>query len=509
MTIDKTKIISAFYGGISRDDKSQTAGAVSNIEEVDIFSNADFVQAEQIMSTDTFPSASNVYAYSVGDDDIMYAYGKETAANKVRLFSVADGGSDNPGSWATLFTSSDATSVATTVSPVEFFKTTESPATYLYYIAGTGSAWLLKRYSITGTTEATVGTLSGLTGSFDRPTMKKFFGSLYICHGQFIASIDSDGTFTEKAFTLPNSQIAVDIIPVSDVAIVLARNANRFINETTGYWWDLEAATQFDDQFKIPFGGPQFISNWKENIIIFCAIAGIGKFYKLSGAFPGAQPLEISDKIVLNCGVETSTQPISSPKMVSQRNGQLYFGLFKTDKTGIYSIGQLDSQKPLAFILSKRFHTTDYSLHSPTALLVHGPNFYGAFIDNGTASTVRCESNNSPTRSSTALIESIWYDDGRPAQTKQLARAYINSYPLSASTALTLHVGKDFTATYTQVNRPDNSIFNTLNGLLGFFKPAAFSNNYAYRFKVVFTSNGVNSPKLQSVGLRYFVKELL
>jgi len=503
---DKIKIINKFYGGITRDDQSTVAGAVSNAEEVDIFTNKDYIQAEQVMTADALPADSELYSYCVAEDDTVYGYGKETSGNKVRIFNVANGGASNPGAWATFFTSSEATNVATTLSPIAYHKTSETGNHFLYYIRGTGSSWYLARLRIDNTTESNVGTLSGLNGSYDRPTMKRFFGELYITHGQYIAKVDDDGTFTEKAWTLPNSQEAIDIIPVSDVAIVLARNENRYINETTGYWWDLESSTQFDDQFKIPMGGAQWISSWKEKIIIFCAINGIGKFYMLSGAYPGAQPLELPDRLLTNIATETSTQPISSSKMVSQKDGVLYFGVYKTDKTGIYALGQIDSNTPIALILSKRFLTTDYSAHKPTGLLIHGSNYYAAY-DNSGALNSRCESMNSPNRSSQAVIETIWQNYNSPLQRKDLTRAYINAYPLKADTSLNLYIATDYSTSYTQVKRPDDSVFNSLNGLLGLFRPASFSGKFAFKAKVAFTSKLTNSPKLQSIGLRANVKD--
>jgi hypothetical protein len=505
---DKVKLINSFFGGIVRDDKSRIAGAHFNIEEVDIWSNQDYVQAEQIMSADTLPSGSEIYAYDVGEDDILYAYGKETATNKVRLFSVADGGSDNPGDFTTLFTSADTTNLATALSDIKFHRTSETGGgKFLYYVAGAGSSWVLKRYDITAATESTVGNLSGFISSF-RPAMKRFFGELYICHGQYVAKVDDDGVFVEKAFTLPNSQVAIDIIPVSDVAIILARNINRKVNETMGYWWDLESATQFDDQFRIPMGGGQWIVNWKEKIIVFCAINGVGKFYVLSGAFPGAQPLEMPGRLLTNLAAETSTQPISSPKMVAQKDGILYFGLYKTDKTGIYALGQIDANAPIALILSKRFSTTDYANHKPIALLIHGPNFYGAYNDTAGNLISRCESNNSPARSSNAVIETLWIDFDAPLQKKNLTRAYLTSYPLPSGTSLSLSVASDYSSSYTAVKRADNSVFNSANGLLGLFRPAAFQNKMVFRAKVSFTSSGTNSPKLTGIGLRAQIKPI-
>lgn len=266
------KYINRFYGGIVRDDKSKVVGAASNIEELDIFSNADYITPEQIVSSDSMPASTEIYDYTAGDDDVVYGYGKETAGNKVRIVSVASGGTTDPGAFSTLFTSADATNLATVVSNFKFFRSVESSnPTSLYYIKGTGTSWYIARYNIgaaaeqrwTGSAWSSSGSwdsssqLTGLNGSFMRPTMKVIFGELFICHGQYVAKIDKDAVFTEKAFTLPKEWESVDIIPVSDVAVILTRNKNRLINEARGFWWDLTSTLSFDDQFIIPMGGPR------------------------------------------------------------------------------------------------------------------------------------------------------------------------------------------------------------------------------------------------------------
>ena len=90
----------------------------------------------------------------------------------------------------------------------------------------------------------------------------------------------------------------------------------------------------------------------------------------------------------------------------------MYFGLWKTDKTGLYAIGKAGARLPTALILSRRFDTSSYALHKPQAANAFGPNFFCAFDDNGSADFARIENNNSHTRSSNATDESILIDAG-------------------------------------------------------------------------------------------------
>lgn len=505
------------WGGIVRDDKSKIAGGAFNVEELDVYENADFVRPTQIMSADSMPAGTEIYSYTADNSDNVWGYGQETAGGKVRLVKVTTGGADNPGAFTTVKTSADATNLFNIASPIQYFRQDETGTNFIYYTTQASGTIRLARYDITNDTEdtyngsawVTKGTpdsnsqLTGLDGSYDRITMKVIFGELFITNGQYIAKVDKDGVFTEKAFTLPNGWEAVDIIEVSDVCIILARNINRLANEAKGFWWDLTSQLQVDDSFDLPMGGPQWIVNHKETIKILCAQNGQGRMYQLSGAFPGAIPVEIPGIKIDNVGSDGTTTPISSPKMVAKYNNILYFALKKTDKTGIYAIGQLDSDKPTAMVLAKRFATTDYSLHTPYSLLIQGPNFYAAYMDNATATSVRCETKNSPARSSQAVYESIILDGDDPTVNKTIERAYLTSYPLPASCSLDLYIDPDYSGTYTQVKRPDNTIFNSTNGLLGFFKPSAFKDKKVFRLKVLFTSNGTDAPKLTGIGLKY------
>lgn len=505
---DQTLIINKWYGGMVRDDKSRIRGAAYNVEEMDIFSNEHFIQAEQILTADSLPASTEAYAYTADLSDNVWLYGKETSGNKVRLLKVENGGADNPGAVSTVFTSADATDIAYSVSPIAYHRQDNGNKNFLYYVTKDASnVCRLKRYDITADSESetdaggTAMTLTKLDGSYDRISFRRIAGELFVTNGQYISKVDKDGVFTEDAFTLPNGWEAVDIIGVSDVALILARDINRLSNSSKGYWWDLTTATQFDDQFDLPMGGPQWIENFRERVIMLCAINGKGRFFQLQQAVPGAVPVTLPGIELTNVASETSTQPISSSKMLAPKENVLYFGLYKTDKTGIYAIGQLDEDKNYAVILSKRFHTTDYSAHKPTALYIQGPNFYAAYVDNTTASTMRCESKNSPTRSSNAVYESVWIDVEKPAQDKDLKSAHVTTYPLASNTSVALSIATDYSASYTAVTRPDSSVFNSANGLLGFFRPSAFKKKKVFRVKLALTSSTTNSPKVTAVTL--------
>lgn len=497
----KVKTIRDFFAGIIRDDKSKIVGAASNIEELDIFTNRDYIQAEQIFTADAMPASTEIYSYCSDNASTVYGYGKETAGGKVRIVSVASGGGDNPGAFATLFTGADTDDLAYKISPLVFHRTTEANPNYLYALTKNGTTIKLWRYNIVAGTESFVGTLTGLDGTDDRVSMKVVFGELIICNGKYMAKVDKDGVFTDDAFTLPNDWVAVDFIPVSDVCVILARYLDKSVNYCKGYWWDLTSTTQVDDSFNIPSGGPQWIYNHQEEVLMLCAINGKARFFKLSGAFPGAVPQELPGIELTNVGLEADQQPVSSSKMLAEKDKVLYFGLYKTDKTAVYALGKLDSDKPRALLLSKRFHTSDYSLHIPTGLFILGPNFFGAYSDNGTATNTRCESRNSPSRSSQGIYESIVIDDDSPNSDKKFEGIYVSCQPAPASTDVDVSTALDY-GSYTEIFRGDGTSLNTTSALQGWFPIKSSKQNKVIKIKLKLVSATTSSPKVTAIGIK-------
>jgi hypothetical protein len=232
-----------------------------------------------------------------------------------------------------------------------------------------------------------------------------------------------------------------------------------------------------------------------------CAQNGVARFYS-SIASPGAPLIQIHGMELSNEASETATQEISSPKMMATKDNVLYFGLYKSDKTGVYAIGNLDEDKPTALVLAKRFDTTDYSRHVPIALHTQGPNFYASYEDNGAFKHARCESNNSPDRSTQAVYESVIFDEGDPTKNKDITGMYIMTKPMLSGTSVQGWISSDY-GSYVQVLQEDTTTFGTPNKLLANFRGKSVSGK-THQFKFQLTSSGANSPIV--TGLAYVVR---
>lgn len=489
-----SKIITKFFGGMVRDEKSKQLGVCSNIEEFDILENQDYMIPTLIMESDSMPGSTDVKTYTADRSDTVFGYGRETAGSKVRIVSVATGGATAPGAFSTLFTA--ASVLYYSGAPIEYHSSATGDANRLYWLSKNGSTISLNHCTTAGASETSDGTLTGLDGTNDRLGMRRIYGELHIMNGQYIARVDKDGVFTEKAFTLPNGWEAVDICEAGNSGLIIARNININSNITKGYFWDLTSLNGFDDSFDIPFGGPQWVIKHRETIKIMCAINNRARFYQVS-AYAGGVPSQIKGIELLNVATETSGVPISSPMSASIKDDIIYFGINKSDKTGIFALGQIDNDKNYSFYLAKRFATSSYALHVMSGLFIQGPNFYGAFVDNGTVSNSRCMTLNSATRSSNAVYETVVIDEDLPAMLKRLSEVFITSQPAPTSCSATVSVLSDY-GSYSQIYKA-NGTSMVVTDTLASFSPKK-SGIKSFKIKLSATSSGTNAIRFTGVG---------
>lgn len=251
-------------------------------------------------------------------------------------------------------------------------------ASFLFYVTGNNQ---LIRLGATpdGTTEFTAdraGTemiLEDLGTADDRIPMLRYAGRFFIGHGQYISQVDNGGVFIPKDFTLPDGWEAVSMEPFDNSIGILCRNVNNKVGHGKVYYWDLVATTGFLAEVTIPMGGPQIIMNHREVPWVIAAQNGTMRSYIILDSSARRQ------HTLYDISTETDTQAIVPDACKFITEDAMYFGLWKTDKTAMYSIGQVDSGFPYALYLAKRFNnpvvssiTNSTTTATLTTATVHG-----------------------------------------------------------------------------------------------------------------------------------------
>lgn len=486
--------IDKFMGGISAGERDRRVGVCLNIEEIDIFTNPNWIQPETIFGSEA-GITRKIQAYDLAEGDTAYAYG-QSADGDAEIWSLASASTTNPGTWSSVF---ESTNDVHPNADMKWHKWA-SGADYLYYPTISASTVTLRKLGDLVTyTETSVGTLTGVDGTGDRIKIVRAFGELFVLQGNLIANVADDGTFTNAAFTLPTDLTGVDMVIKGNTMYILCKfitgdSRSRIVT------WDLAATKGPDDQIDIAMGGPQWIANHNDTLRVCCAFNGIAKFYEVT-SFAPVKTHELSD-----IETETNAQQISPANTVYIKDNILHFGLWRTDTSGMYSIGRTTEDSPLALVLGRRFDTSDYASHTPTAANAFGPNIFVSFDDNGTADTRRIEGNNSPTRSSNSIYESILIDFDDPETIKDIHSIIVLSKIIPASTEIKVDFRVDNAASYDSASLQTLTSTNdqTHNGGQAdtfWFREIKSVAGRLVQMRIRFTSSGTSRPQLYSVAL--------
>lgn len=523
----KLNRIDRWYGGIVTGDKDKKDGGCLNAEELDIFSNPDYVQPETVLSADTSITTGTygVYGFTTDKSNNLYAISDDAAGTpKVKIWKLSSAAGDNPGDFAAYKTSAYNARASGYANNI-IWHAWGSPITnsYLYYIGGTNSLIRLGDIEAAGTTEATTDsgattmTITGLTAATKYVPFKRVNAELFIGAGQYISKVDSDGVFTDQAFTIPNEWEIVDFDGLGDELYILARNVRSGDNSCKIFIWDKVSLQTIEDEIMIPMGGPQTLFNHNEVMRVICAQNNKLRIYELVSLVP-VKTHEIACRTDL---AEAAVDGfVASGKAVFSKNNIIYIGMAGTlvngKNAGLWAIGKTEDSKPLALVLAKRFintNATGTKVHTPLAAIAVGPNIYTSYKDYVSTAAyklLRVEENNSPARSSSAIYESIWIDAGMPEHNKSWPGMMVVARAMPASCSVKFDATMDNSSSVDSVINADSSF------TLSSSNDQVITGNIADRFwqrnitslhgrriqiKLTFTSNSTDCAQLYSVSI--------
>jgi hypothetical protein len=525
-----------FYGGIQRDDLSNVGGGASNVEELDILENANFVRPTKVLSPDTLPTNTSFHSYC--EDPLNgdgYAVGSDNnSSTNVQVFQNRRIASTNPGGWSSVGSSAGLVSVPISASTchyeVESGATSIIPTLAIYFVANGNQ---IGKWTSAGNAVTTPWVLSTFVNStMSHISFREIAGISYICAGNNVSTIDpgspsTGANFNEVAFPLPFGYIAVDICQAGEYFFVLASSSNLLANRSVIFIWDGVSST-YTDQIPVSMGGPQWLYNFKQTITICCASNGIMQLFYLSAPTVGAIVHKYPNIRLTNVQPDDQVQygmggtgphgngfiaPVSPSKSVFVKDDILYFALWKFDKTALYALGQLDIKFPFALWLAKRFSTADYSQMIPYAAYCFGSKIFASFQTgywtqaNNATNASFCDPATA-SHSSQAVFQSVWIDDDLPMNPKVLQKLYATAYPMPAGCSIALSFASDYGTTFATVYQNSSVVMNILNAIFAIFSALGGTNKKLFQWQVLFTSRQAISTTLTSAISTYYATSI-
>jgi len=493
-----------FFGGNSKfASEGLNKFRIYNGEDIDIFSNPDYIQPSLIFQDDNITNITDVSGFALRGNGYLYALGANSTPKAAIYYKQTPSGS-SPSNWTSVLTCANAPATQG-YSPLTCFTTTESgnQVEYLYYHTDSNK---LSRYGNLGGTPsetAAFGTLSGLNSS-DTLCHKVYNGELFIANGNYIARVSNQGNFVDKSFTLPTGLRAVDMIPMvltsgGDYMAILCKDTNN-PTQSQVVIWDMVATAGAMAKISVPLARPQWIDKMGNTFLI----GGVNpnnqfEIYTMQGLIISNAPLFIIPNVNY-----LLTRPISPITTKYNVTNTLMFGI-EGAKSGMYAIGApLEDQ--LSLVLLHRFHTDNYANHRPYGFIAINDAKYVSFYNNNdTTHNVRMINGQAPVYSSQAFIETLLYDANYPYLDKNWQLLQVGLQPLTSLTSLSFQARRNTVDTYENIC--ENNIISIPNTENQTFIIQGFSSK-VIQLKILFTSSGNSCPKLRWISLKGEYNEL-
>ncbi len=492
-----------FFGGIAKYySEGLQKFRIYNGEDLDIFSNPNYVQPSIIFQDDNISNVTNVTGFALSSNGTLYALGQTSTPRAVVYYKTTPIG-NTPSSWSLRFTSSNAPATQG-YSPITAFITTEggNQVEYLYYHTTSGSTHYLSRYGnirSTPSENSTFGTLTGLTSS-DRLAHLVYNGELFVANGNYIARVSSAGNFIDKSFTLPTGLRVVDFVPMvltsgGDYLAILCSDTNN-PTQSQVVIWDMVATSGALAKIRIPVAKPQWIQKLGTNFLI----GGVNpnnqfEVYVMTGLIVSDTPLFIIPNVDY-----TLTRPVSPVTTKYSITNIFLFGIEGMYKSGMYAIGEPIEDQP-ALVLLHRFNTSYYGAHRPLAFIAVSDARYVSYYDGNNATYyVRLANGRKPTYSSQAILETLLLDGNAPYLDKSWDLIQIGTLPLPALTSIQIEARTNTIDTYRSINETSDT-YSTPNAESQDFIIKGFNSKFI-QFRLKFTSSGSSCPQLRWLNVK-------
>jgi hypothetical protein len=487
-----------FFGGNSKfASEGLNKFRIYNGEDIDIFSNPDYVIPSITFQDDNIQNITKVSGFALRSNGYLYALGQDSTPKAVIYYKETPSGT-NPTSWTEVLVSNNAPAIQG-YSPLTIFTSTESGTakTYLYYHTSTNKLSRYGNFEGTPTETASFGTLSGLTTN-DRLSHIVYNGELFIANGNYVARVSSQGNFVDKSFTLPSGLRAIDMIPMvltsgGDYMAVLCQDTNN-PTQSQVVIWDMVSTAGAMAKIAVPLAKPQWIHKLGNTFFV----GGVNpnnqfEIYIMQGLIVAVTPLFVIQGVNY-----TLTRPVSPVTTKYSVTNTLLFGL-EGSKSGMYAIGA-PMEDQFSLVLAKRFDTTYYANHQPYGYTAINDAEYVSFYDaNNSAYKVKIANGQIPVRSSKAIIETLLYDANYPYLDKTWQILEVGLQPLTNLTSLTFEARENTVDTYKPIC--SNNVISLANTENQTFVLEGFSGK-VIQLKISFTSSGNSCPKLKWIALK-------
>lgn len=410
--------INRWFGGLSTGSKRGVDGSFTFGQGLDFRSDPDLLQANYAMSKNSSTNVTGLPKWFVQNGTVYYAY-----ADDGKIHS-------NAGSWASLRTVGNSSGQG-----LEIFND------YLYYAQNAQ----LGRYGVLSGAPAFTDNYQTLDTDTLWHPCKVFLNKLCVGHGRKLATLDSSGTWTSAAITLPIDWKIKCLEVRGDFLYIGAWKGTAITDYEIGalFAWDGTTTTWNTVEF-INESGVNSLFNQNDGLYISAGTRG--NLYQLAGG----KFVKIKRVPLIGAGKYAEI----FPGAMTGFNGILHFGLAGvTDSTtvyqGVYTWGQVEKNYPMVLNFDYPVSTGTVTGTGVKIGAVYGASPTKLFVGWKDGANYGIDLISTSTTQTTVILESIIFDANRPTVSKLFKEIRLVYKPFTASESITVKYKADRDTSFT------------------------------------------------------------
>ena len=463
--------IEDFRGGRANHRKKGPRGAFAYGKGLNIHEQGGMLSCNQKLSKDSAEVVEDlILTMFRGSDDAIYAFG-----DTGKIYRKPSGGS-----WGVAYTDTDGK-----ITGASEYENNDGGGNYVRYIYW-ATQTKLKRIALSGAggtwSPTEVGTFK-VGNANHYHTMKVAAGWLMIADGDRVAIVDREDAFNNEALRISTG---------NEIKALLDKN-DRLI-----------MGTQDDVLDGWIFTWDRLLNTWSDKTPVQA------KLVNAIGFLEGGVALQVGNKGLFKIWNFADSHPLKRipdvewayPGGIDEYNGMLHVAMNGGDQVGVYSIGRIDKNEPLATNLEYVTSTGKTENIEIGAIAKDGNDLYVAWKDGSTYGIDIVDQSNK----ADGVFESLEFDNKMPETTKVFNAIKIVAKTLPANCEIIVKYKTNRDDDWVATKMSDGKEKMEAGNQIGIFNTEA--NGESYQVQVELKSSGNNCPEIYSINNYFSIGDL-
>ena len=345
-----------------------------------------------------------------------------------------------------------------------------------------GERWYCTDTTLVGSSHGS----KAIDSDTDWHPLKVYSGSLFGGAGRYIFKIESDGTFTARALTLPAGMKVKSLNVYGDRLMIGTWMGSSITDKAESHLFSWDGTSEFpSESFYLEEHGMNALISWENILLDFAGIQG--NVYAFNNAFldkakqiPNISPM-VGDYVYVN------------PGAVAQYGGNILAGFSVGSGSalgGVWEFGRKTEDLPFSMTLPYKI-STGYTDVEIGAVMIAGSNKFLVSWKRGT--TYGMDILDTSAKYTSGYFESQKYEIANGQKPTLVKGINFTAEPLPANTSITVQYDIDYSGSWSDFATVTSANQGEMLSLLARAK--------VFQMKITLNTSGDNSPRIKRIDI--------